>query len=121
MQHNNDTVISDEDNALRPVTKKEKTWGSFAIFNVWANDIQSLFGYTLVASLFISFGVSGWTAFTALIAAGLFVMYMVNLSGGSVCVCRDDRLANCTVEQVRRAATFSRANYFCQPRSYVED
>ena len=48
-----------------------------------ANDIQSLFGYTLVASLFISFGVSGWTAFAALIAASLFVMFMVNLSGAA--------------------------------------
>ncbi|AKO51758.1 allantoin permease [Marinobacter psychrophilus] len=83
MQPTNDTAISDEGSALRPVTKKEKTWGSFAIFNVWANDIQSLFGYTLVASLFISFGASGWTAFTALIAAGLFVMFMVNLSGAA--------------------------------------
>jgi NCS1 family nucleobase:cation symporter-1 len=83
MQPINDGVISDEDNALRPVTQKEKTWGSFAIFNVWANDIQSLFGYTLVASLFISFGASGWTAFSALIAAGLFTMYMVNLSGAA--------------------------------------
>lgn len=69
------------EDALRPVTAQEKSWGWFAIFNVWANDIQSLFGYSLVASLFISFGVTGWTAFAALIAAGLFVMYMVNLSG----------------------------------------
>ncbi|WP_300434125.1 NCS1 family nucleobase:cation symporter-1 [uncultured Mameliella sp.] len=69
--------------ALRPVTEQEKTWGWFAIFNVWANDIQSLFGYSLVASLFISFGVSGWTAFASLIVAGLFVMFLVNLSGAA--------------------------------------
>jgi len=66
---------------LNPVTPSEKNWGWFAIFNIWANDVQSLFGYSLVASLFISFGVSGWTAFAALIAAGLFVMFLVNLSG----------------------------------------
>ncbi len=72
-----------DESALRPVTRQEKSWGWFAIFNVWANDIQSLFGYTLVASLFVSFGVSGWTAFAALIAAGLFVMVMVNLSGAA--------------------------------------
>ncbi|EBA17479.1 NCS1 nucleoside transporter family protein [Roseobacter sp. SK209-2-6] len=66
---------------LNPVTPEEKTWGAFAIFNIWANDVQSLFGYSLVASLFISYGVGGWTAFAALIAAGLFVMWMVNLSG----------------------------------------
>ena len=83
MQSKNDNIISSDDSALRPVTKQEKSWGWFAIFNVWANDIQSLFGYSLVASLFISFGVSGWTAFAALITAGLFVMYMVNLSGAA--------------------------------------
>ncbi|WP_138465275.1 NCS1 family nucleobase:cation symporter-1 [Poseidonocella sp. HB161398] len=66
---------------LAPVGPHEKTWGWFAIFNIWANDIQSLFGYSLVASLFISYGVSGWTAFAALITAGLMVMFLVNLSG----------------------------------------
>jgi NCS1 family nucleobase:cation symporter-1 len=71
------------DGTLDPVDPQEKTWGWFAIFNVWANDIQSLFGYSLVASLFISYGVSGWTAFAALICAGLFVMFLVNLSGAA--------------------------------------
>ena len=70
-------------NTLSPLSPEDKTWGSFAIFNVWANDIQSLFGYTLVASLFITFGVSGWTAFAALITASLFVMFLVNLSGAA--------------------------------------
>ena len=68
-------------NLLNPAGAGEKSWGWFAIFNIWANDMQSLFGYSLVASLFISFGVGGWTAFAALITAGLFVMFMVNLSG----------------------------------------
>ena len=71
------------DNTLTPVTAEEKSWGWFAIFNIWANDIQSLFGYSLVASLFISYGVSGWTAFAALIVAGLLVMMLVNLSGAA--------------------------------------
>ena len=75
-------LVGDAD-ALRPVEPHEKTWGWFAIFNVWANDVQSLFGYSLVASLFIGYGVSGWTAFAALIAAGLFVMFLVNLSGAA--------------------------------------
>jgi len=71
------------DDTLNPIPKNQKTWGWFPIFNVWANDIQSLFGYTLVASLFISFGVSGWTAFAALITAAFFVMFLVNLSGAA--------------------------------------
>lgn len=76
-----DTLSGESQHTLNPAGNDEKTWGWFAIFNIWANDVQSLFGYSLVASLFISYGVSGWTAFAALIAAGLFVMWMVNLSG----------------------------------------
>lgn len=77
------TLDPEGHNTLNPVGPEEKTWGWFAIFNIWANDVQSLFGYSLVASLFISFGVGGWTAFAALITAGLFVMWMVNLSGAA--------------------------------------
>ena len=76
-------TLNPEGNSLNPVGDDEKTWGWFAIFNIWANDVQSLFGYSLVASLFISFGVGGWTAFAALITAGLFTMWMVNLSGAA--------------------------------------
>ena len=76
-------TMDPEGNTLNPAGADEKTWGWFAIFNIWANDVQSLFGYSLVASLFISFGVGGWTAFAALITAGLFVMWMVNLSGAA--------------------------------------
>lgn len=76
-------VQSGEGDTLNPVTGAEKSWGWFAIFNIWANDIQSLFGYSLVASLFISYGVSGWTAFAALIVAGLLVMFLVNISGAA--------------------------------------
>ncbi|WP_339770417.1 NCS1 family nucleobase:cation symporter-1 [uncultured Pseudosulfitobacter sp.] len=81
MTMHTDTPIGGGGDTLNPVIPSEKNWGWFAIFNIWANDVQSLFGYSLVASLFISFGVSGWTAFAALIAAGLFVMFLVNLSG----------------------------------------
>ena len=83
MDNTNSQHLNHQSNTLSPVTSEEKNWGSFAIFNVWANDIQSLFGYSLVASLFISFGVSGWTAFAALITASLFVMFLVNLSGAA--------------------------------------
>ena len=39
---------------LAPTPRENKNWGSFEIFNVWANDVQSLFGYTLAASLFLT-------------------------------------------------------------------
>ena len=39
---------------LAPTQDSKKNWGWFEIFNVWANDVQSLFGYTLAASLFLA-------------------------------------------------------------------
>ena len=66
---------------LAPTPSNKKTWGWFEIFNVWANDVQSLFGYTLAASLFIASGLNGWAVFLALILAGFFIMWLVNLSG----------------------------------------
>ncbi len=66
---------------LAPTPSNKKKWGWFEIFNVWANDVQSLFGYTLAASLFIASGLNGWAVFLALILAGFFIMWLVNLSG----------------------------------------
>ena len=66
---------------LAPTPKGKKNWGWFEIFNVWANDVQSLFGYTLAASLFLASGLNGWAVFLALVLAGFFIMLMVNLSG----------------------------------------
>ena len=66
---------------LAPTLKGKKNWGWFEIFNVWANDVQSLFGYTLAASLFLASGLNGWAVFLALILAGFFIMWLVNLSG----------------------------------------
>ena len=62
-------------------TSNKKNGGWFEFFNVLANDVQSLFGYTLAASLFIASGLNGWAVFLALILAGVFIMWLVNLSG----------------------------------------
>ena len=40
-----DPTLYNED--LAPIPHTKRTWGWFEIFNVWSNDIQSLFGYTL--------------------------------------------------------------------------
>ena len=66
---------------LAPTPKGKKNWGWFEIFNVWANDVQSLFGYTLATSLFLASGLNGWAVFLALVLAGFFIMFLVNLSG----------------------------------------
>ena len=66
---------------LAPTPANKKNWGWFEIFNVWANDVQSLFGYTLAASLFLTYGLNGWAVFLAILLAGFFIMWLVNLSG----------------------------------------
>lgn len=76
---NTDSRLYNED--LAPLPKSKRTWGWFEIFNVWSNDVQSLFGYTLAASLFLSYGLNGWWVMAAIMTAGLIVMLMVNLTG----------------------------------------
>ncbi|SNT49336.1 nucleobase:cation symporter-1, NCS1 family [Asanoa hainanensis] len=66
---------------LAPLPLEKRRWGWFEIFNVWTNDVQSLAGYTLAASLFITAGINGWWVFAAIIVAGLFVNWLVNLTG----------------------------------------
>ena len=74
-----DGALWNED--LAPLPPAKRHWGAFEIFNVWNNDIQSLFGYTLAASLFISYGLNGWLTFAAIVVAGFIVMLLVNLTG----------------------------------------
>lgn len=76
---NIDPTLYNED--LAPLKHKDRSWGAFEIFNVWSNDIQSLFGYTLAASLFLTHGLNGWAVMAAIILAGFIVMYLVNLTG----------------------------------------
>lgn len=66
---------------LAPTPPSQRKWGWFEIFNVWTNDVQSLAGYTLAASLFVTAGINGWFVFAAIILAGTLVMFFVNLSG----------------------------------------
>ncbi|WP_432473971.1 NCS1 family nucleobase:cation symporter-1 [Amphritea sp. HPY] len=76
---NIDPNLYNED--LAPIKEKDRKWGAFEIFNVWANDVQSLFGYTLAASLFIAYGLNGWAVMAAIICAAILVMYLCNLTG----------------------------------------
>jgi NCS1 family nucleobase:cation symporter-1 len=74
-----DTSLYNED--LAPLPLEKRKWGWFEIFNVWSNDIQSLFGYTLAATLFISYGLSGWAVLAGIVLAGFIVMGLVQLTG----------------------------------------
>lgn len=74
-----DTSLHNEE--LAPTKPSQRKWGTFEIFNVWTNDVQSLAGYTLAASLFVTAGINGWFVFAAIVLAGALVMVFVNLSG----------------------------------------
>ncbi|MDT8344788.1 MAG: NCS1 family nucleobase:cation symporter-1 [Thermohalobaculum sp.] len=74
-----DAALYNDD--LAPLPPGKRHWGAFEIFNVWNNDIQSLFGYTLAASLFLNYGLNGWWTLAAIVLAGFFVMWLVNLTG----------------------------------------
>lgn len=74
-----DTSLYNED--LAPLPPAKRKWGWFEIFNVWSNDIQSLFGYTLAATLFISYGLNGWAVLAGIVLAGFIVMGLVQLTG----------------------------------------
>src|SRR5690606_32907759 len=66
---------------LAPVPPSKRRWGAFSIFNVWTNDVQSLAGYTLAASLFVTAGISGYWVFAAILLSGFIIMVLVGLSG----------------------------------------
>lgn len=66
---------------LAPIPHRQRRWGGFEIFNVWSNDIQSLFGYTLAATLFTTSGLNGWWVMAGIVLAGFIVMVLVNLTG----------------------------------------
>ncbi|WP_217476215.1 NCS1 family nucleobase:cation symporter-1 [Stutzerimonas stutzeri] len=72
------TLYNDD---LAPLAPAKRKWGWFEIFNVWSNDIQSLFGYTLAATLFISYGLNGWAVLAGIVLAGFIVMGLVQLTG----------------------------------------
>ncbi|MBC9726822.1 NCS1 family nucleobase:cation symporter-1 [Streptomyces sp. TRM68367] len=76
---NPDPTLYNDD--LAPLPHGKRKWGAFAIFNVWSNDIQSLVGYTLAATLFTTSGLNGWWVFAGIVLAGFIVMLLVNLTG----------------------------------------
>ncbi len=83
-QRNVSSIIADPKlfNAdLAPIQHRHQTWGWFEIFSVWANFSQSLFAYTVAGTLFLSFGLDGWTVFAAIVVSGFVIMVLINISG----------------------------------------
>ena len=59
----------------------QKNWTWKTLFNLWANGIQSLVGFSLIASLYLAYDLNGLTVFVGTLLAGFVAIWMTNLSG----------------------------------------
>ena len=66
---------------LVSVNPKDKNWTWKSIFNFWANSIQTVIGFSLIASLYLVYDLNVWSVFVGTILAGLLTILMTNLSG----------------------------------------
>ena len=59
----------------------QKNWTWKTLFNVWANIIQTVIGFSLITSLYLVYDLNGLTIFVGTLLAGLIAIWMTNLSG----------------------------------------
>lgn len=67
-------------NDLAPTTKKGRTWSSYSIFTLWANDVHSLGNYAFAIGLF-ALGLGGWQILLALAFGAVLLFGLLNFSG----------------------------------------
>ncbi|MFC9935300.1 MULTISPECIES: NCS1 family nucleobase:cation symporter-1 [Micrococcaceae] len=65
---------------LAPTTRSGRTWSSYSIFTLWANDVHSLGNYTFAIGLF-ALGMSGWQILGALGIGAVLLFALLNFSG----------------------------------------
>lgn len=65
---------------LAPTRQKGRTWKSYNLFALWANDVHSLGNYSFVIGLFV-LGLGVWQVLVALAFASLFLFVLLSLSG----------------------------------------
>ncbi|GAA1495011.1 NCS1 family nucleobase:cation symporter-1 [Paeniglutamicibacter kerguelensis] len=67
-------------NDLAPTTRKGRTWSSYSIFTLWANDVHSLGNYAFAIGLF-ALGLGGWQILLALGFGAILLFALLNFSG----------------------------------------
>ena len=65
---------------LAPTTRAGRTWSSYSIFTLWANDVHSLGNYAFAIGLF-ALGLGGWQILLALGFGALLLFGLLNFSG----------------------------------------
>ena len=78
-QYNNHISLTNWE--LVSINPKKKNWTSKTFFNLWANSIQTVVGFSLIASLYVSYGLNGNVVFIGTMLAGILATLFANFSG----------------------------------------
>ncbi|MEP6814737.1 MAG: NCS1 family nucleobase:cation symporter-1 [Marmoricola sp.] len=65
---------------LAPTTRSGRTWHSYSLFTLWANDVHSLGNYTFAIGLF-ALGLGAWQILLAFLLGAVFLFALLTLSG----------------------------------------
>ncbi len=66
---------------LATVNPSNKTWTSGDLFCFWANSIQTISGFALIASLYLIYNLSSYLVLSSSIAASILVYFFISLIG----------------------------------------
>ena len=66
---------------LATVNPSNKTWTLIDLFCFWANSIQTIAGFALIASLYLIYNLSTVLVLTSSLAASLLVYFFISLVG----------------------------------------
>ena len=66
---------------LATVNPSNKTWTSADLFCFWANSIQTIAGFALIASLYLIYNLSSYLVLSSSIAASILVYFFISLIG----------------------------------------
>ncbi len=66
---------------LATVNPSNKTWTSADLFCFWANSIQTISGFALIASLYLIYNLSSYLVLSSSIAASILVYFFISLIG----------------------------------------
>ena len=66
---------------LVSINPNNRDWNWFDFFNFWAVSIQSIIGFSLIASLFLLYDLNSLVVLSGTLFAGLIVFFLTNLVG----------------------------------------
>lgn len=65
---------------LAPTKRAGRSWSSYNIFTLWANDVHSLGNYSFAIGLF-ALGLGAWQVVLSIMLGAVFLFLLLNLSG----------------------------------------